>query len=137
AVAKDQLDVFRLDPLNGGDLLGVDAALQHSRRLRLPGELGVGDLVAEGAELAGPVDPQQEVGVTPPAAIEEGPLVDDVDTLAHGRDGLGKRLAAAGDRTLGKGTLDYSPVASSEVGKMPGFVLKASTGQDVEVRVLP
>src|SRR5438067_11206792 len=66
AVAKDQPDVVRLDTLNGGDLLGVDAALEDSRRLRLPGELGVGDLVAVGAELAGAVDPQQEVGMTPP-----------------------------------------------------------------------
>src|SRR5207249_8945544 len=135
AVAKDQLDVFRLDPLNGGDLLGVDAALQHSRRLRLPGELGVGDLVAEGAELAGPVDPQQEVGMAPPAAIEEGPLVDDVDTLTHDSDGLGVRLAKAGDRTVRERKLDHSAVSSLELGQVPGFVLKAATGQDLEFRV--
>src|SRR5207247_937156 len=68
AVAKDQLDVLRLKPLNGGDLLGVDAALEDSRRLRLPRELGIGNLVAVGAELAGLVDPKQEVGISPRAA---------------------------------------------------------------------
>src|SRR5205814_2147652 len=44
AVAKDQPNLLRLDPLHGGDLLGVDAALEDRRCLRLPGELGVGDL---------------------------------------------------------------------------------------------
>src|SRR5439155_2397170 len=61
AVAQDQRDVIRLNTLNGGDLLRVDTALEDSRRPRLPGQLGVGDLVAVGAELAGAVDPQQEV----------------------------------------------------------------------------
>src|SRR5207248_10552734 len=100
---------LRLDPLNGGDLLSVDAALEDCRRLRLPGELCVGDLIAIGAELARAVDPQQEVGMTPPPTIEEGPLVDDVDALAHGSDRLGVRLAKAGDRTLRERKLDHSP----------------------------
>src|SRR5207244_7441234 len=84
AVAQDQRDVLRLNTLNGGDLLGVDTALEDGRGLRLPGQLGIADLVAVGAELAGAVDPQQEVRMTPPAAVKEGALVDDVDTLAHG-----------------------------------------------------
>src|SRR5438093_7305149 len=113
AVAKDQPHVLGLDPLNGGDLLGVDAALEDSRRLRLPGELRVGDLVAVGAEVAGPVDPQQEVGMAPPAAVEEGPLVDDVDTLAHGSDRLGVGLTKAGDRTFRERKLDHPAVTSS------------------------
>src|ERR1700694_3290629 len=78
AVAEDTPNLLRLDSLEGGDLFGGDAALEDSRRLRLPGELRVGDLVAIGAELAGTVDPQQEVGMASPAAIEEGALVDDV-----------------------------------------------------------
>src|ERR1700694_2916853 len=67
AVAEDTPNLLRLDSLEGGDLFGGDAALEDSRRLRLPGELRVGDLVAIGAELSGTVDPQQEVGMESPA----------------------------------------------------------------------
>src|SRR5207237_4240609 len=129
AVAKDQRNVLRLNILNGGDLLGVDAALEDSRRLRLPGQLGVGDLVAVGAELAGAVDPQQEVGMATPAAVEEGALVDDVDTLAHRSDGLGVSLGKAGGRAVRERELDHSAVARSQGGQMASFVLETSPGQ--------
>src|SRR6202022_2042002 len=60
AVAENQPNLLRLDPLNGSDLLGIDAALEDSRRLCFAGELHVGNLVAIGAELAWTVDPQHE-----------------------------------------------------------------------------
>src|SRR5207244_1121904 len=100
AVAQDQRDVLRLNTLSDGDLLGVDTALEDSCRLCLPSQLGVGDLVAVGAELAGAVDPKQEVRMAPPAAVEEGALVDDVDTLGHGSDGLGVSHSKAGGGAL-------------------------------------
>src|SRR2546430_9745080 len=47
------------------------------------------------------------------------------------------RLAKAGDRAIRERELDHSAVTSSELRQVPGFVLKASTGQDLEFRVLP
>src|SRR5205814_6430903 len=134
AVAQDQRDVLRLNTLNGGDLLGVDTALEDSRRLRLPSQLGIGDLIAVGAELAGAVDAQQEVGMAPPAAVEEGPLVDDVDTLVHGGEGLGVCLGEAGDGALRERELDHAAMAPSQGSQMASFVLESSPGQNLEFR---
>ena len=64
-------------PLDAPDLLGVEAELEHVRRLPVPRELGVVGLVGA----VGPAD--DEVGEPAPLAVEEGGLVDD---LAPGVD---------------------------------------------------
>ena len=68
--------------------LGVGGHLQQRGDLELPGELGVGDLVRPVAEDRRRLDAQQEVGLPAPGAVEEGPLVDDVDAAAHRLDRL-------------------------------------------------
>src|SRR5205823_4457957 len=79
----------------------------------------------------------QEVGMTTPAAVEEGALVDDVDTLAHRSDGLGVSLGKAGGRAVREGKFDHSAMACSQGGQMASFVLKASPGQNLEFRIFP
>src|SRR2546423_15512855 len=75
--------------------------------------------------------------MTPPAAVKEGALVDDVHTLAHGSDGLGVSMAKARNRAVREGELDHSAMAHSQRGQMASFVLEASPGQNLEFRVLP
>src|ERR1700686_846492 len=75
--------------------------------------------------------------MAPPTAIEESALVDDVGTFLHGGDGLGVRLGQAVNGSLREGELDNSPVAGSQFGQLPSFMLKASPGQDLEFGVLP
>ena len=75
--------------------------------------------------------------MAPPAAIEEGALVDDVDTLAHGSDGLGVRLGKASGRAVREGELDHAAMARSQRVQVASFVLKPSPGQNLEFRVLP
>ena len=48
-----------------------------------PGELGVDNLVRPGAQCARRVHPQQEVGVTAPAAFLQAALVDHVGAAPH------------------------------------------------------
>ena len=92
AVAGDHVDVLRRHPLQGLQPVGVRAQLEERRRLHALRELGVGGLVAPGPEGARPLDPHEEVGVAPPAAVpEQGALVDDGDALAH----RGQRLRSA------------------------------------------
>src|ERR1700736_6259649 len=137
AIAQDQMYLFRLAPLDGRDLFGVDAALEDSRRLCLAGQLGVGNLVAVGAELAGAVDPHQEVGMAPPAAIEESALVDDVDALTHGGQGLVVRFGKSSDGSVREREFHHSAMAGSKRGQMASFMLEATPGQNLEFRVLP
>ena len=75
--------------------------------------------------------------MAPPAAVEEGALLDDVDTLAHRGDGLGVSLGKASGRAIRERELDDSAMAGSQRGQMASFVLEAATGQDLEFRVLP
>ena len=51
-----------LASLDAGDLLAVEAELEHVRGLRTPRELRVRDLVAPRAELGLAVDALEEVG---------------------------------------------------------------------------
>ena len=77
----------------------VDADLEQRAALDGPSELRVGDLVAPRPEARGSIDPEQEVGVADPAAVEERGLVDDVGTAAHRgqRRGL-RRVERAAER---------------------------------------
>ncbi len=81
-----------VDALERGQQLRVDAALQDRRRLGFPSQLRVGDLIAVVPKLAWPVDPNEEVRMAPPAAVEERALVDDVDAAPHCGDRFGMRL---------------------------------------------
>ena len=77
-----------LDPLQ---LLDVRADLEHRPGLDVAGQLRVGDLVVVRAPDRGAlrgVDPEQEVGVSEPAPVEEGGLEDDLGAGCHGRDGF-------------------------------------------------
>ena len=75
-----------LAPLDARELLHVRADLEQRRGLDVAGELGVHDLVAPLAEVAGTLDPDQEVRAAEPAAVEERGLVDDVVAASHGLD---------------------------------------------------
>src|SRR5436305_8048929 len=75
--------------------------------------------------------------MTPPAAVEEGGLVNDFDTLAHGGDGLGMSLDKASGRAVREGELDHPAMARAQGGQMASFVLEASPGQNLKFRVLP
>ena len=82
------MDVRRLEPLDSRDLLAVEAELEDVGGLGVAGELGVERLVAPCAERGGRLDAHQEVGLPAPPVAREDTLVDDVDALFHGRDGL-------------------------------------------------
>ncbi len=83
ARAEQHVHPLRLAPLDARDLLGVEAELEDVRRLRVPRELRVGDLVAPRAEVGRRVDALEEVREPAPAAVEQDGLVDDVDAGAH------------------------------------------------------
>ena len=88
ARAEDDVDPLGLAALEASDLLAVEAELEQEVGLGAPGELGVGDLVAPGAEVGrAVVYAEEEVGVAGPAVVEEGALVDDLGAVAHGREG--------------------------------------------------
>src|SRR5207302_3884738 len=111
-------------------------ALENGRRLCLPRQLGVSNFVAVVAQLAGPVDPIEEVRMAAPAAVEEGALIDDVDTGLHGGHGLGVRLLQVGDRTLGKRELDDPETHGLEAGEVSALVLQATAAQHVQNRIV-
>ena len=97
----------RADALDRLELVDVRADLQDGARLDVPRELGVGDLVvvrAPDRRSLGVVDPQQEVGVAAPAAVEERRLVDDVGARRHRLDRRGcggaEPLAVVLDRSV-------------------------------------
>src|SRR5919204_4098485 len=106
-VAEDQSKVLRVDALQARQLLGVGATLEDRRWLRLVCELGVGHLVAEAPPKAGPVDPKQEVGMTPPAPVKERGLVDDLRSPLHGADSLFMSGCEGGQTTVGERELHY------------------------------
>ena len=78
APAEGDVHPIGLAPLNSRERVDVRADLKQGTRLRVPGELGVDDLVAPRTESAPRLDAKQEVRVTEPAAVEERRLIDDV-----------------------------------------------------------
>jgi len=70
--AELDVEVLRKTPLNPPELLGVEAELEHVRRLGGTGELRVDDLVAAVRHAL------EEVGEPAPGAVGEVGLVDDV-----------------------------------------------------------
>ena len=83
-LAEAERDVHPLGQslLDAPDLLEVEAELEHVRRLPAPRELGVVGLVGA----VGPAD--DEVGESPPFAVKEGGLVDDLVPGPNGVCGL-------------------------------------------------
>ena len=109
--AEDDVDALRLDALSGGEQLAVEAELEDEVGLGAAGELGVGDLIAVGAEGGGPIDAEEEVGVATQPVAEEGRLVDDVGTSAEGILGLGGGGLQGGARAV-LGKVDPNDVQS-------------------------
>ncbi|SNR56299.1 hypothetical protein SAMN06272737_112149 [Blastococcus mobilis] len=97
AVPGGDVDELRRHPLQVGEPLGVRRHLQQRGDLQLPGELGIGDLVRPVSEdWRRRLDPQQEVGLPTPGAVEERPLVDNIDASPHRLDRLLRAPAALG-----------------------------------------
>ncbi|MEQ9398178.1 MAG: hypothetical protein RJQ04_03330 [Longimicrobiales bacterium] len=74
---------LRYHTLHSGEQLRVEADLEDGARLRLPGELGVHDLVRPTTEVARTLDAPEEVGAPLPAPVVEDTLVDDVGPTPH------------------------------------------------------
>ena len=67
SVAGHDVDALGRAALQPRQALCIDAHLDDRGRFHAPRELGVGDLVAPGPQVAGHLDADQEVGVTAPA----------------------------------------------------------------------
>ena len=83
------VEPFGLNSLQLRQLVDIAADLQDRAGLDVPRQLRVGDLVVKRAVDAWPIRrfaAQQEVGVPPPPAIEEGGLVDDLRAGCHRLD---------------------------------------------------
>ena len=72
-------------PLQFAQQLGIHAELENCRRLGVPGQLGIPDLVAPGAEMAWLFNPPQEIGEAQLPSFEEHRLIDDVGSIMHCR----------------------------------------------------
>ena len=81
------VEAVRKPVLNLRDELGVEAKLQDRAAARLAGELGVVDLVGEGAEVAWGIDAAKNVGAPQPTSVVKGGLDDDFGAGAHCFDG--------------------------------------------------
>lgn len=81
-VAPYHVDLLRGGTLDALDVAGVRAGLEDGGGLDPAGQLGVAHLVAPGPPDARRVDPEEEVGMAPPAAVEERGLVDHLRAMA-------------------------------------------------------
>jgi hypothetical protein len=82
------VDPLRLDALELGEPLAVEAQLQHVRGLRVPSELRVERLVRPCAEGRRRLDSDEEVGEPAPPVARQRGLVDDVGARPHRRERL-------------------------------------------------
>ena len=154
AGAEDDVDALRLGALGGGQQLAVEAELEDEVGLGAARELGVGDLVAVGAEGGGPVDAEEEVGVAAegaggagralsrragrgagPGGPEEGRLVDHVGPGAQRLLGLRRSRFQRGARAVrGKrDLLDLPPLRLQRLQISP-LVLVPLTCQQLRIR---
>ena len=100
-------------------------------------QLGVGDLIAPGPQVAGHLDADQEVGVTAPATVEERSLIDDVGTVAHGRLGLGLgRQQLGGCAQLRSSDLPDRPPRALELIEIGPLMRLAMLLHELERRVV-
>ena len=110
-VAEDYVDALGLDALGRRQQLAVEAELQNEVGLGAARELGVGDLVAEVAQLRRAVDAEEKVGVAAQSIPEEGRLVDDLAAAAH-------RLLSASDSVKQGG---LGAISSGDLGDLAAF----------------
>ena len=128
------MDALRLSALGGGEQLAVEAELEDEVGLGAAGELGVGDLVAVGAEVGGPIDAEEEVGVAAQPVAEEGRLVDDVGTGAQGLLGLdGGGLQSGAGAVIGKRDLDDLPALGLQRLEVASLVLVSLASQQLRI----
>ena len=135
--AEGQVHLPGLASLQLPHHVGVEAELQDGGRRRVAGELGVPDLIAPPAEVAGLLHPLQEVRVAEATSVEEHRLVDDVGPGAHRR----QSLVAPADAALLVGQIlvpldldDREPVAVKGLQEAL-LVLHAPPGDAVQDRV--
>ena len=81
--AEENMHVLRSRLLNCSNAVAVEAELQHVGRLLRTGQLRVERLVAPRPELRHACHPKQEVGPSPPLAVNECRLSDDVRACPH------------------------------------------------------
>ena len=135
--AEGQVHLPGLASLQLPHHVGVEAELQDGRRRRVTGELGIPDLIAPPAEVAGLLHPPQEVRVAEATPVEEHRLVDDVGAGAYRR----QSLVAPADAALLVGQIlvpldldDREPVAVKGLQEAL-LVLHAPPGDAVQDRV--
>ena len=131
AGAEDDVDQLGLGALGAGEELAVETELEDEVGLRAAGELGVGDLVAPGAELGGALDPEEEVGVASQPVREEGRLEDHLGAGAHRLDRL---LGSFLDGAV-LVDLDHTAPLLAEGGEVGRLVLIALAGDQHGGRV--
>ena len=100
----------------------------------MSGELRVPDLVAPVSKFAGALHTAQEVGVAKSAAVEQHRLEDDVDAIAHRREGLVAPADAAllEGQVLGLLDLDDGEPLIAERLQEALLVLLAALGDAVQ-----
>ncbi len=139
--AQDDMEPLRSYPLDPLQLIDIRADLKHGAGLDVPGELGVRDLVVVVAPhgwAVRTIDPEQEVGVAAPGAVEERRLIDDVRTGGHGVDGLGGGRAESSAVVLDRAVeLDASDGSSVrlELAQVALLVLEAALADHIELGI--
>ncbi len=132
-VAEDDVDPLGLDALHRRQQLAVEAELQDEVGLGAAGELGVGDLVAEVAQLRRAVDAEEEVGVAAQSVAEEGRLVDDLGAAAHRLLGASDGIEQGGTRAVAVGDLGDLPSLGLQRLQVAPLELVALAGEQLRV----
>lgn len=108
---------FRGDALNLGQQIRIEHQLQHMFGMGPPLELGVGDFVAEGAEIRRAFDAFEKVRPTAPIVAQQRPLEDDLRPACQSRPGCLRILGK-----VGLIDLDHCHIRCLELGQMGSFV---------------
>ena len=87
-IRRDDAEELRRAALRDGQHVGVETKLEDRTGAGLARELGVGDFVGPGTELAGSRDLQQYVGASEPLPLHQGTLDDDAGASVHRFGGL-------------------------------------------------
>ena len=122
----------RLPPLDHPQQVGIQAQLQDRPTPRLLRQLGVDDVVGPITQVAGFVDPDQDVGVAVEASIAQVGLDDDVGARASGFEGASVVVLAS---ELAQ--IDDAQRALAEMIDVGLLVVDAALLQQLERRVTP
>ena len=125
--AEHHVHALGREPLDLPDHRGVEEQLEDHVGLRVRGELGVGGLVGEGAEVGRHPDLEQEVRRAAPGAGREGGLVDHVAARPHRLDGRLRGALAGRD-------LHHLQAALAQPLQVLALVLAAALGDQLGVR---